>query len=294
MFSIVCLTFIMLNLYIGVLIYHYGEAQSLSLQNSVLLTGDQKIWAKMQSLIYNINMKKVNPDKKHSLLYRVIKSKYFEFFITFSIIGNIIILSMNYEGSSPDYQTILENFNYSFTVIFIAEFLVKILALGPWKYFKHNWNRLDFLIVFLSILDIILHSTSANTTNTFMRKGPQIIRIFRIIRVVRMVKLLRTFDGIRKIMLNLSNSFWTIINVVLLLALIFYIFAILGVFIFNDIKTGVFFDNWNNFTNFASAILVLLGTISGQSWSTAMFDCFNVADDCIPGETCGTSNIFHV
>ena len=292
MFSIVCLTFIMLNLYIGVLIYHYGEAQSLSLQNSVLLTGDQKIWAKMQSLIYNINMKRVNPDKKRSLLYRIIKSKYFEFVITFSIIGNIIILSMNYEGSSPDYEAILENFNYSFTAIFICEFLVKIIALGPRKYFKHNWNLLDFLIVFLSILDIILHLTSGNNTNSFLRKGPQIIRLFRIIRVVRMVKLLRSFDGMRKIMLNLSNSFWTIVNVALLLALIFYIFAILGVFIFKDIKTGVFIDNWNNFTDFASAILILLGSISGQSWSTAMIDCFNVADDCIPGETCGTSHFY--
>ena len=138
------------------------------------------------------------------------------------------------------------NFNYSFKAIFISEFWSKFL-LGPQKNFKHNWNR----FVFLSILDIILHSTSANNTKTFMRKRQQIIRLFR------MMKLLRSFDGMRKIMLNLSNFFWTTINVPFLVALIFYFLRFLGFSFLNRYR------QLNNFINFASAIIVLLANNLG-------------------------------
>jgi len=279
----------MLNLYIGVLIYHFGEAQAISLQNSVLLTDNQKIWAKMQNLIANVDLKRVNPHRKRTFLRRIIKSYPFEFFIYFCIIGNTVILSMNYEGSYEEYNKILGIFNYVFTGVYIVEFLIKILALGIRNYFKRFWNDLDFIITFLSVLDLILLT---DHDNDFMRKGPQIFRLFRIIRVMRIVKLVKTFEGMNKIMMNLIKAIWTISDVALLLALIFYIFAVLGVFLFKDITQGAFIDdNYHNFKNFGSAMMLLIGTISGQSWSTAMFDCFNTSPDCIEGVNCGTSKM---
>lgn len=43
-----------------------------------------------------------------------------------------------------------------FFVIFVAEAVLKIIALGPRKYFSDNWNIFDFIIVLFAILELAL------------------------------------------------------------------------------------------------------------------------------------------
>lgn len=64
-------------------------------------------------------------------------------------------MAIIYQGASKEYVNILEIINICFTSIFMLECVIKIVGMGP-DYFKHSWNRFDFIVVIASILDILL------------------------------------------------------------------------------------------------------------------------------------------
>ena len=70
--------------------------------------------------------------------------------------------------------------------------------------------------------------------------------------------------------------------------LIFFIYAVLGVFIFGEITRGEVIDEYMNFRNFGMAMILLLRISTGEEWNMIMYDTMKTGDDCIPGETCGS------
>jgi voltage-gated sodium channel len=84
-------------------------------------------------------------------------------------------------------------------------------------------------------------------------------------RITRLFKLMKskTFESFNKIIRTLIFSFPALFNVLLLLILIYFIFAILGVFLFRDVDT--------NFENFGTAILNLFRFSTGEDWHIAMY-----------------------
>jgi len=96
------------------------------------------------------------------------------------------------------YSLILE---YLIDILFMTEFIIKIIAYGFFmdehsyltgKYFIYinldNWNRLDFLIVCSSIVDIILiyHEVRA-------------LRILRLIRIIRSLRFISQNSNIKHV-----------------------------------------------------------------------------------------------
>lgn len=79
-------------------------------------------------------------------------------------------MAANFEGSSDTYQFGLEILNYIFTVIFIIEAVLKLLAFGK-SYFKSSWNVFDFTVVCFSIFDIVLGVMDSKSL-AFLRVGP--------------------------------------------------------------------------------------------------------------------------
>jgi len=291
-FAVVCLNFVLVNLFIGVLCFHFGEAKNSALKSTVIFTREQQVWMDLQKMIVKAKIGKIKKKKKivegKFNMKKVLTSRAFDIFIMICIFLNIIIMCMNYEGSPSYYDYILDDFNYGFTGVFILECLLKIWEYGFFGYIKDDWCKMDLVIVLLSVVDI-LFTFSGDSANQFLRTGPQIIRLFRIVRVVRMLKLLKQLEGLKKIMQNLILSLPNVFSVFLLLLLFFFIFSVLGVFLFKDITSGNSITSDNNFRNFIPAFFILLEILSGSGWSEFMFDCFNLSPDCIPGQTCGTS-----
>lgn len=222
-------------------------------------------------------------------VHKIIFSSYFDSFLVVCIFCNIVILSLNYEGSSQNYDSTLEDINYLFTSIFILEFALKIVALGPKIYLDSNWNRLDLFIVVSSIIEIFV-SFVFNTSHSFLRIGPQIIRIFRVLRVTRMFKLIKKFKGLQKLIEALILVMPSILNVGTLYLLIFFIYAIIGVFLYKDVTTGIVVDEYNNFENVFFSIVTLFRMVTGENWWIIMFDCYHLPPDCIENVNCGNGN----
>jgi hypothetical protein len=86
------------------------------------------------------------------------------------IVLNMVLMTMNYETASDDYNNILERVNYIFTATFVIEAVLKMISFG-FSYFKTAWNIFDFFIVSTSLLDIVV-SNIGGSSLSFLKFGP--------------------------------------------------------------------------------------------------------------------------
>ena len=71
----------------------------------------------------------------------MLNSSVFEVFIMFLIIGNMIILAIEYDDMPASFNLILKNFDTVFTIAFILECFLKVYVMGVNIYLKSNWNK---------------------------------------------------------------------------------------------------------------------------------------------------------
>lgn len=72
------------------------------------------------------------------------------------------------------------------TLIYVLEMLVKMSHFGFINYFKDNWNKFDFTIVFISVLGLLSHSFG----------GFAALRTFRVVRTLRLIKFIPDIENI--------------------------------------------------------------------------------------------------
>ena len=72
------------------------------------------------------------------------------------------------------------------------------------------------------------------------------------------------------------------------MALVYFIFSVLGVFFFKNITAGDQIDDYMNYSTFSFSLMMMLRESTGEDWPAIMFDCMNTEDDCIPGVNCGS------
>ncbi len=155
--------------------------------------------------------------------YRFVISQPFTLFIASIVIANIIVLCMEYYGSSPQYQLGLDICNAIFMGIFCIELVLKMIALGPSAYFRDPWCVLDFIIVAGSLADVFL---------TFLTSGIVSASIIRILRVFRLLKLVKWSKRLRVLMVSLSLAVPSVFNVFCIFFIVLYIYAVIGVSVF--------------------------------------------------------------
>ncbi len=126
----------------------------------------------------------------------------------------------------------LDIFNYIFTLIFLIEAFIRIVALGFMRYIRERWNQLDTIIVILSISGIFFDKLNTKAIPI----NPTIIRVMRVLRIARVLKLLKMAKGIRSLLDTVIQALPQVGNLGLLFFLLFFIFAILGVELFGKLS----------------------------------------------------------
>ncbi|CAD8122811.1 unnamed protein product [Paramecium sonneborni] len=264
---------LLINLFIGVILVNYHLAEEASRDQT--LTQTQSDWIDLQKLIIhsNPNMAMFFPPDNpfRAIFFKLIKYKYFDPLIMTIIVLNIITMGLAKEEASKQYDQILNYLNLSFTFVFILEAILKLIAIGIIGYMRNSWNQFDFFVVCASILDLIL-DFSGNSFVTFLKVGPQIARVFRVLRVTRLFRLVKQFQGLQKLIETALYSLPAMLNVTALLFLVFFIFSILGVFLFQDIKTGEIINDVTNFQDFHHSFEILFQCSTGEDWHKVMFD----------------------
>jgi hypothetical protein len=144
----------------------------------------------------------------------------------------------------------------AFTVLFCLESLLKLGAQGVRGYFRDPWNVLDFLVSWGSVPSI------------FITAGPA-ANVLRTLRIARVLTLLRRVPSVRRLMVTLYLSAPTIGNMLLLILLLIYTFAVLGVNLFYGVQDPNF-DKFLNWSNVGSAMMMLSLVASGD-WDGWVF-----------------------
>ncbi|KAL4482140.1 hypothetical protein ABPG72_014953 [Tetrahymena utriculariae] len=272
-FFILIGSFFSIDLFGAVLSFHYDIA--LQKSKNKYLSSEQTQWIELQRLIlqskpdYNSISRPTNKFRK--FIWNICESQKLEIFIMICIIGNIVSMALNYDTSPPSYDSVLQNINLAFSVVFICECVLKLIAYGFNGYFYKSSNQFDFFVVSVSVIDIIF-TYSGNQLIKFLSAGPQIARIFRVFRVTRLLRLIKQFEGLQKLMSTLIYALPSLANATGLLFLIYFIFAILACYLYSPYQSGNSLNSFQNFSTFHRSYLLLFRMSTGEDWYLIMFD----------------------
>ncbi|XP_018341900.1 PREDICTED: muscle calcium channel subunit alpha-1 isoform X1 [Trachymyrmex septentrionalis] len=234
---------------------------------------------------------------KHRIQYKVwwfVTSQPFEYTIFTLIMINTVTLAMKFYRQPQIYTDVLDVLNMIFTAVFALEFVFKLAAFRFKNYFGDAWNVFDFVIVLGSFIDIVYSE---------LKPGSSIISInfFRLFRVMRLVKLLSRGEGIRTLLWTFIKSFQALPYVALLIIMLFFIYAVIGMQVFGKIAIDddTAINRNNNFQSFPQAVLVLFRSATGEAWQEIMMDCSSQASvkcdsdsDELDKDSCGSDIAF--
>uniref|UniRef100_A0A4W5P5X8 Voltage-dependent N-type calcium channel subunit alpha n=1 Tax=Hucho hucho TaxID=62062 RepID=A0A4W5P5X8_9TELE len=211
------------------------------------------------------------PENVQSFQYRMWKfvvSPPFEYSIMIMIALNTVVLMMKFHGAPDFYEAMLKHFNIVFTALFSLECILKIIAFGPLNYLKDAWNVFDFVTVLGSITDIVVTEINDRLLN---------LSFLRLFRAARLIKLLRQGYTIRILLWTFVQSFKALPYVCLLIAMLFFIYAIIGMQVFGNIELNedTAITHHNNFRTFLQALMLLFRSATGEAWHEIMLSCLS-------------------
>uniref|UniRef100_A0A668AM01 Voltage-dependent L-type calcium channel subunit alpha n=1 Tax=Myripristis murdjan TaxID=586833 RepID=A0A668AM01_9TELE len=287
---IIIIAFFMMNIFVGFVIITFREQGEAEFKNCELNKNQRQcVYYALKAQPIKIYIPK-NPSQLK--FWKIINSSQFEYVMFVLILGNTLTLAVQHYEQSKLFTSVMDILNMIFTVVFTVEMVVKLLALR--HYFIDPWNSFDALIVVGSVLDIAV--------SEFSESGKVSITFFRLFRVLRLVKLLSKGEGIRTLLWTFIKSLQALPYVGLLIAMIFFIYAVIGMQTFGkvaiDESTSI---NRNcNFQTFFMAVLVLFRCATGEQWQEIMLAALpgrrcDPESDTEPGEefTCG-SNLAYI
>uniref|UniRef100_A0AAQ5WZB1 Sodium channel protein n=1 Tax=Amphiprion ocellaris TaxID=80972 RepID=A0AAQ5WZB1_AMPOC len=203
-------------------------------------------------------------------LYIFVMDPFVDLGITICIVLNTVFMAMEHYPMTEKFEELLTVGNLVFTGIFTAEMVLKLLAMDPYYYFQVGWNIFDSIIVTMSLVELGL----ANV------QGLSVLRSFRLMRVFKLAKSWPTLNMLIKI---IGNSVGALGNLTLVLAIIVFIFAVVGMQLFGKsykdcvcrIAEDCELPRWH-MHDFFHAFLIIFRVLCGE-WIETMWDCMEVA-----------------
>ncbi|KAF1627583.1 Voltage-dependent L-type calcium channel subunit alpha-1S, partial [Eudyptes filholi] len=306
---IILIAFFMMNIFVGFVIVTFQEQGESEYKNCELDKNQRQC---VQYALKARPLRRYIPKNPYQYqIWYVVTSSYFEYLMFFLILLNTICLGMQHYNQSAEMNHISDILNVAFTILFTLEMILKLMAFKAKGYFGDPWNVFDFLIVIGSIIDVILSEIDtvlASSGGLYCLSGGcdsidaddnsrVSITFFRLFRVMRLVKLLSRGEGVRTLLWTFIKSFQALPYVALLIVMLFFIYAVIGMQMFGKIAMvdGTQINRNNNFQTFPQAVLLLFRCATGEAWQEILLDCSygklcDPESDFAEGEeyTCGT------
>ncbi|XP_027414591.1 sodium channel protein type 9 subunit alpha isoform X4 [Bos indicus x Bos taurus] len=208
--------------------------------------------------------------KFKKFIYFIVMDPFVDLAITICIVLNTLFMAMEHHPMTEEFKNVLVVGNLVFTGIFAAEMVLKLIAMDPYEYFQIGWNIFDSLIVTLSLVELFLSDV----------EGLSVLRSFRLLRVFKLAKSWPTLNMLIKI---IGNSVGALGNLTLVLAIIVFIFAVVGMQLFGKsykecvckINEDCTLPRWH-MNDFFHSFLIVFRVLCGE-WIETMWDCMEVA-----------------
>ncbi|XP_027554851.1 sodium channel protein type 8 subunit alpha isoform X2 [Neopelma chrysocephalum] len=208
--------------------------------------------------------------KLKEIVNLIVMDPFVDLAITICIVLNTLFMAMEHHPMTPQFEHVLSVGNLVFTGIFTAEMFLKLIAMDPYYYFQEGWNIFDGFIVSLSLMELSLADV----------EGLSVLRSFRLLRVFKLAKSWPTLNMLIKI---IGNSVGALGNLTLVLAIIVFIFAVVGMQLFGKsykecvckISQECELPRWH-MHDFFHSFLIVFRVLCGE-WIETMWDCMEVA-----------------
>ncbi|KAL4475075.1 hypothetical protein ABPG74_001771 [Tetrahymena malaccensis] len=198
----------------------------------------------------------------------IVTHQQFENLVMLFVLSNTIILCL--DGIVPSSSlAVLNRLNQVFTILFAIDMGLKLIGLGFTEYVSDKMNIFDAIIVILSVLELAVLSGSSSVS------AFRSLRILRVFRVLRVTRLLRSLQFMKVLIAAISSTLQQFIFILLLLFLIMFIYALLGMSIFGG--------NWPaynsnipsrfNYDQFINAYMAVLDLVTLENWNDQLTTC---------------------
>ncbi|XP_033017963.1 voltage-dependent L-type calcium channel subunit alpha-1C isoform X29 [Lacerta agilis] len=237
---IIIIAFFMMNIFVGFVIVTFQEQGEQEYKNCELDKNQRQC---VEYALKARPLRRYIPKNQYQYkVWYVVNSTYFEYLMFILILLNTICLAMQHHGQSCIFKEAMNILNMLFTGLFTVEMVLKLIAFKP-KNAEEN-SRIS-------------------------------ITFFRLFRVMRLVKLLSRGEGIRTLLWTFIKSFQALPYVALLIVMLFFIYAVIGMQVFGKIALNDTTDinRNNNFQTFPQAVLLLFRCATGEAWQEIMLAC---------------------
>eukprot|EP01065_Artemidia_motanka_P022249 TRINITY_DN26463_c0_g1_i1.p1 TRINITY_DN26463_c0_g1~~TRINITY_DN26463_c0_g1_i1.p1 ORF type:complete len:2411 (+),score=697.09 TRINITY_DN26463_c0_g1_i1:138-7370(+) len=248
--------FFAVNLFIGVLSSSFQMEKQKKLQErleAAKLTQAQINWLKLVGELGQIRLQPhpTDPLQMHvapqnltrvqravvqlrSRCQRLVLSKPFDVCITVTILLNVSVMAVKH-FQQPDWLTRFMLYShYCFVGIYTVELALKVIGLSWRCYWADTWNRFDCSLVVFGLMSVVV---------------PQ-LPLLGLLRVLRIGRLAAQSKGLARLVSTMVHAAPSILNVIVLIVAVFYVFAVAGVQLFGKIAVADPNDGLLETTNF--------------------------------------------
>eukprot|EP00063_Salmo_salar_P005359 XP_013980194.1 PREDICTED: cation channel sperm-associated protein 2 isoform X1 [Salmo salar] len=210
----------------------------------------------------------------------ILESKIFMNIIVILIILNTIVLEIQaevFDNMDPNLEIVklvLEMLDWSILAIFFLEIVLKWLD-NFWNFWKSTWNIFDFAVTMLSVIPEIVKVFKEVDTDDL-----EIVALLKKFRILRSLKIISKFRQIRLIVLAISKAFKAMTFIFLLLLVFAYIFAVVGVILFESYTRsnveGLVYNM--NFKDIYNSFITLFILFTMDHWYALLADTRKVPE----------------
>jgi voltage-gated sodium channel len=195
------------------------------------------------------------PNEWHARFDRLRSNKAFELLVISIIIISALVIGVKTYPLPPVATRIIVFLDWGITFFFLAEITVRFLGEQDKKrFFRSGWNIFDTLIVVISLIPV---------EDSDLALIGRLVRIFRVLRMVSIIPELRTLLN------SLLAALPQLGYVMLMMFIIFYIYAAIGSTFFAEINGELWGD-------IAISMLTLFRVMTFEDWTDVMYQTMAV------------------
>ena len=279
-------SFFSLNLLVGAMVDEFNRIKRRE-DTSATMTAEQTQWIEtMKSITRQGAIQQPPTHWARRALFDIVTSRAFEGVVMACILLNAVAMACDsWQLRQDAYRSeLFSGVMIAFNYIYYTEASCKLFAMGG-SYFADPWNRFDFVLVCQAALDQL-----AAALHDIMPFPPTLARVIRLARILRILRIFKTSMHLRKLVNTLLYAFPALINITSLLALVTFIYGVLGVNLFTFLATQDRINEMCNFEHLGSAGLLLFQCLTMDGWSELMADAMVQEESgrCSDAEgTCG-------
>ena len=218
----------------------------------------------------------------------IVESEDFELIVVIVILVNCVSLALYRptEGTGSEWNERLDRLELGLNGFFTLELVLRISHRGAGEYFRDPWNRFDFALVLAGYSGLLIAAPQGGADtgdgdNGGLRalRALRALQALRALRLLRVFKLLKAWRSLQRLLASLLRALRPLAWLMLLFALILFIFALLGMQFFG----GQFLPpKWPlpprpNFDSIGSSMLAVSVVATMEDWNSVWLNAHRAA-----------------